>query len=113
MSDQGLIGLEIIATTPEYTMIPVATAYLVLGMRFRAGGEGPACPIDRGDFEEHGRVVSEEMQYEGSIAATMLAELGACEPSAQVGRGTGSGEQAIAICNVGHVRRVCFAFRHL
>lgn len=84
MYQGGWVGLDIIANTPDEPMLPVATAYLALGMRFRANGRGSACPIDRGEFDDYERTEEGEMQYVGSEPARLLAEYLA--PSAEGGQ---------------------------
>lgn len=71
----GYVLPDIISTTPVTTPLHVRNAFSALGMRFRIVplGQGSACPIDRGGYEQYNRVERGFMPYEGTQAAADLA----------------------------------------
>lgn len=69
----GYVSSQIIDTIP-LTPLYVEDAFSALGMRFRVSdGQGSACPIDRGSFEQYPRVEKGYMPYVGTQAAANLA----------------------------------------
>ncbi|KFY88496.1 hypothetical protein V498_06769 [Pseudogymnoascus sp. VKM F-4517 (FW-2822)] len=75
MCSAGYVSPEIIDTTPVTTALHVRDAFSALGMRFSVDplGQGSACPIDRGGFEQYSRIEREYMPYDGTQAAVNLA----------------------------------------
>lgn len=75
MYSAGYVSPEIVETTPATTALHVQDAFSALGMRFMINplGQGEACPIDRGGFENYVRVETGYMPYEGTQAAADLA----------------------------------------